>query len=438
MNLVVLGVALLVSLGTTLLFGLMPALRSAPRDAHAALRASARAGGGRTARTRSMLAVAQLSLAVMLLSASAMVIKSFTRVLRIDPGIRGDHLLAVSLNLPRARYDSSKSTAFYRQVAERLGAIPGVQGVTFTSLVPFSGDFDRVSISKFAGEPERLGKDEAEGDRYVVAPSYFATMGVKLVRGRLLSDADRFDGPVVCVVDEVFARRTWGDRDPIGKQMQLPARSEMAMVVGIVTHVKTYGLDIESPGQIYMSNAQYPWRWMSMVLRTTGAPMDMLPTVSRVVHEIDADEPVSDARTMDSLMSELLRARRFTLTLLATFAGVAISLAVIGLYGVIAYGVSQRRREFGIRMALGAQQRQIARLVVGEGAWIALLGAGVGSLGAIASGKLISSMLFEVSPRDASVLTAVSVGLIAVAMLACLVPARRATSVDAAEVLRGD
>jgi predicted permease len=439
MNIAVLAAAVLISIATTLLFGLLPALRSAPRDPQATLRAtSSRGGGGRTARTRTILAVAQLSLAVILLSASAMVIKSFARVLRIEPGIRGDHLLTASLNLPRARYDSSKSTLFYGQIEQRLRAMPDVRGVAFTSLVPFSGDFDRVSVSQFAGEPERVGKNAPEGDRYVVSPGYFETMGVKLIRGRLLSNDDRYEGQPVCVVDEIFARHVWGDTDPIGKQMKLPQRAEMATIVGVVTHVKTYGLDVESPGQIYISNAQYPWRWMSVVIRTTGEPMAFVPSLTRVVHELDRDEPVADISSMDAMMSELLRSRRFTLTLLATFAAVAIALAVIGLYGVIAYGVSQRRREFGIRIALGAQQSQIARMVVGEGASIALFGALIGAAGALVSGRLLSSMLFEVSPRDGLVLGGVSAGLVVIAMLACLIPARRATSVDAAEVLRGD
>ncbi len=439
MNLGVLAAAVALSVGTTLLFGLMPALRLAPRDPQATLRASAsRAGGGQTARIRTTLAVAQLSLAVMLLSASSLVLKSFARVLATQPGIRGDHLLTVSLNLPRARYDSSKSTAFYSELEARLRALPDVRGVAVTSLVPFSGDFDRIGISTIAGEPEHHGKNAPEGDRYVVSPGYFTTMGISLVKGRLFTNADRYEGPVVCLVDEVFARRTWGDVNPIGKQMKLPARPDYATIVGVVSHVKTYGLDTESPGQVYMPNAQYPWRWSSLVVRTTGDPMAFLPTLTRAVHELDRDEPVSNVKTMDAMMSDLLRARRFTLSLLGAFGVVAIALAVIGLYGVIAYGVSQRRREFGIRIALGAQQRQIARMVLGDGARIALLGAVIGTLGALGASRLIASLLFEVDARDVSVLTSVSIVLILVAVLASIVPARRATKVDASEVLRGE
>jgi predicted permease len=320
----------------------------------------------------------------------------------------------------------------------RLAAIPDVRGVAVTSLVPFSGDFDRVGISKILGEPDRSGNDAPQADRYVVSPSYFGTMGIRLVQGRLLTDDDRYDGPVVCLVDEVFARHTWPGRNPIGKQLRIPGRSDYATIIGIVTHVKTYGLDIESPGQIYMSNAQYPYRWSWLVVRTVGDPTAFASTVTRVVHELDPDEPVSLVRTMDALMSDLLRTRRFTLDLLALFAMVAVTLAVVGLYGVIAYGVTQRRRELGIRLALGAQRRQIARMVLREGGAITLAGAVIGWIGALASGKLLTSLLFDVSARDVTVLLSTSAILVGVALLACLLPAGRATRIDAAEVLRAD
>lgn len=439
MDLRVLSVAVGLSVVTTLLFGLMPALRATPRDPQQALRAtSARASGGQTARTRTVLAVVQLGLAVVLLSACSLVVKSFVRVLRVDAGIDGGHLLTMSVSLPRARYDSAKSTIFYQQLQNRVAASPEVGGVAFTSLVPFSGDFDRVTISKFEGEPDRTGSDAPEGDRYVVTPSYFATMGIRLVRGRLLSPDDRFELQPVCVVDEVFAKRVWGDQNPIGRRMKLPIRSEMATVVGVVTHVKTYGLDVASPGQIYMSNAQYQWRWMSMVVRTAGDPALFAPVATRTIHELDRDQPISDVATMDELMGNLLRARRFTLTLLGAFAGVAIVLAAIGLYGVIAYGVSQRRREFGVRLALGARASQIGRMVLLEGARVAIAGLILGGAAALALGRVIGTLLFEVDARDVSVFSLVAAGLIGVALLACVVPARRATKVDAAEVLRGE
>lgn len=421
-----------------LLFGLVPALRSSPRNPQLALREGAvRTVGGGTRRTRTALAIAQLSLAVMLLSASALVIKSFVRVLRVQPGIRGDHLLTMSVTLPQARYGGVNSTVFYEQLAGQLRGQPGIASVAFTSLIPFGGSYDRVNITQIRGQADRAGADAATADRYVVSASYFATMGVRLVAGRLPNDNDRFDAPAVCVVDEVFARHTFGDNNPIGQVITIPPQRE-ATVVGVVTHVKTYGLDVESPGQIYLSNAQFPWRWSFVVVRTTGDPLSVAPSVARAVRSLDAAQPVSNIATMDAMMSALLRARRFTLALFTAFAGVAITLATIGLYGVIAYGVSQRRREFGIRMALGARPPEIARMVMLDGGRIAAAGLVIGAAGALAMGRFIASLLFELSARDATSFAAVAVGLVAVVVLACIVPARRATALDAAEVLRGD
>jgi predicted permease len=435
----VLLAAALVSLAVVLAFGLLPALRSAPRNAGLALReASARGGGSRIARMRIVLAVVQLSLAITLLATTGLVMKSFWRVLRTEPGVRGDHLLTMAVNLPRARYDSSKSTIFYEQLADRVSRTPGVRGVAFTSLVPFGGDFDRIGISRIAGEPERSGSDMPEGDRYIVSPGYFDAMGIRLVRGRLLERGDRFDGQPVCLVDEVFAKRTFGERNPIGIAMQLPGRKDPATIVGVVSHVKTYGLDVASPGQIYMSNAQYPWRWMSMVVHTAGEPADFAPTATSIVHELDRDEPVSDVRTMEDLMGAMLRQRRFTLALFGAFSVVATALAIVGLYGVIEYGMEQRRREFGVRIALGAKPAQIARLVLGESAWTCLAGLVIGCTGAMLAGRLLGTMLFEVSPRDLSVLGGTCAVLVVAALAASLGPARRAVRVDPATVLRGD
>jgi len=440
MSPLVLGGSVAVSCATVLLFGLLPALRVAPRDPQMALRnASTRVvGGGRS--LRAALAVAQLSLAVVLLSASTLVVKSFVRVLDVDPGIVRENLLTLSLTLPSAKYDSVKSTVFLQELAVRVKALPDVKDVAVTSLVPFGGSFDRVNISQFAGEPDRIGANRAVADRYVVSPSYFQTMGVRLVKGRLIDATDRVESPTTCVVDEVFAQRTFGGQNAIGRQLRIPgpSRTDYATIVGVVGHVKTYGLDVESPGQIYLSNEQFPGRAMSVVVRTIADPMRVAPAITRLVHEIDPDQPVSNVATMNDLMSELLRGRRFILILLVSFAVVAVTLAAIGLYGVIAYGVSQRRRELGVRLALGAQRLQIARMVIAEGARIAIVGALLGTFASAGAGRLLGSFLFEVKPLDAAVYSVVVASLMGIAILACVVPAHRATTVDAAEVLRGD
>jgi putative ABC transport system permease protein len=433
----VLAAALALTLASTFVFGLLPALRTTRPQLYETLRQSGRVAGGGS-RTRSALALAQFALAVMLLSASALVLKSFVRVMNVEPGVRTEQMLYGDVWLPRARYDSSRSTAFYTQLETRLLATPGVRAVGFASQVPMSGNFDRIGISRIGGRPQLAGNEAPEADRYVVSPSYFRTMGIRLVAGRYLSPDDRYENAPVAVVDELFARRAFGTADPIGQTMKLPIRAEMATVVGVVSHVKTYGLDVASPGQIYMSNAQYPWRWLAAVVHTSGDAAAFAPTLSRVVREVDPDQPVANVTTIEGALDRLLRQRRFTVTLLAAFASVAIVLAAIGLYGVIAYGVTQRRRELGVRMALGAPAQAIGRMVVAEGGRIALIGTVIGSVAALAGGRVLSTLLFEVQPNDPLVFTAVALGLVGVALLACLVPARRAMQVDAAEVLRGD
>ena len=449
-NLAVLGATVIVGALTTVLVGLLPAWRLAPRDPQLALRdANARLTGRGAARTRTVLAVAQLALAVVLLSASLLVIKSFARMLSVDPGITTDHMLTMEITLPQAHYGGPRSTLFYQQLADRLRTMPGVRGVAFTSLVPLSGNFDTFGISKIAGEPERAGADAPYADRYVVSPAYFSVMGVRLLRGRLLDEQDRFDSPLVCLVDAVFARRVFGDKDPIGRRMELFERDgeptgpngqadHYATIVGVVSNVKTMGLDVESVGQVYTSNVQYPWRWSALLVHTTGDPLAFAPTVRRAVHDLDAEQPVDDIASLDGYLQDSLRARQFVLALLGAFAAAAVVLAAIGLYGVIAYGVSQRRREFGIRVALGAGRADIARRVLGEGARLAIVGSVLGIVGALALGKTMSSLLFEIGPRDAATLGIVATMLIAIAFAASLVPTRRATRVDPAEVLRDE
>jgi predicted permease len=327
---------------------------------------------------------------------------------------------------------------FYAQLEERLRATPGVRAVGFTSQVPLSGYLDRISISDIGGRPLLTGADAPEADRYIVSPGYLDAMGIRLVRGRAITADDRWETMPVALVDEVFARRAFPNEDPIGQTMKLPARAERATIVGVVGHVKTYGLDAASPGQIYMSNAQYRWRWLAVVVHTTGSAATFAPVLERAVQSVDADQPVANARTMEDALAELLRARRLTLSLLGTFAAVALVLASVGLYAVIAYGVSQRRGEFGIRMALGAPAGAVARMIVGEGGRLALGGVALGVIAALGGGRMLASQLYEVSPVDPAVLSAVALALLAVAVAACLMPARRAARVDPVLSLRAD
>jgi putative ABC transport system permease protein len=426
-----------VTVGAGVLFGIAPAIRTARVDLQAALKEGARGSRGGGTRLRSALVVAQLALAVALLADAGLLLKSFVRLQQVDPGIRPDRLLTFSLDLPGARYERAKLGAFFARLETELASQPGVAAVATASILPFQDNFDRIGV-EVEGMPSQRGGNLPEGDRYIVRPRYFAAMGISLRAGRLFTDADRYDAPLVTVIDEVFARRTFPRGDAIGRRMKLPGRDSLATIVGIVGHVKHYGLDRESGGQIYMSHVQYPWPWMNLAVRTTGEPAAVASTARRVIGALDPALAIYNVATMDELIASLSQGRRFVVVLLGVFAVVAIVMAAVGLYGVVAYAVTQRRKEIGIRVALGARLRDVTQLVVRQGAALTAVGVLLGLTAAAAGGRLVAGLLFGVSARDPLVFGAVATLLAAVALAASYAPARRAAAVDPVEVLRGE
>ena len=431
--------SVVIALGSAVLFGLLPALRATRGDVQRTLREE---GRGSTAsyskRLRGGLAVVQLSLALALVLCAGLLIKSFARVLQVNPGIRPDNLVSFSLGLPVAKYPEESLSRFYEELANRTASTPGIRAAAVSTTVPFSGGWDRVTVDTGSVRNRTADIDLPEGDRYVVSASYFETLGITVLRGRTFNETDRYDAPLVAVVDEVFARKVARDGNAIGVRIGAPGRDSAATIIGIVGHVKHYGLDAESGGQIYLPHVQYPSRWMDLIARSEVPAENLTATLRSVVHSIDPERPVQNVRTMADMMDERTAVRRFVLAMLSAFAGIALVLASVGLYGVIAFTIAQRQREFGIRLALGASAPGLVRMVMREGAVLLALGLGTGTALAIAGTKLISSFLFGVQRLDPVVLVGAAAVLSATAALAAWLPARRAAAADPLQSLHAN
>jgi putative ABC transport system permease protein len=429
----VLTFALLCAFAAAIVFGLLPALRAGRYDVQKVLREEGRGSTSASARhVRGGLAVVQLSLALSLVLSAGLLIKSFARVMQVSPGIRPDHLLTLFISLPGAKYDDTKVVPFYEELIARVQNTAGVVSAAGTSIVPFSGGWDRITVD--TGTAKIADAELPEGDRYVVSASYFQTMGIPLMRGRTFAPSDA-SGPPVAVVDEVFARKVAHNGNALGVRIGVPGLDSAATIVGIVGHVKHYGLDAESGGQIYVDHVQYPYRFLSLAIRTQGDPAAFTSTMRSVLRSLDPDLPMSSVKTVEAFMADRTATRRFVLALLGVFAAVALLLAAVGLYGVIAYTIAQRRREFGIRLALGASPGSLVQMVMREGGMLVGIGIVSGSALALAGGQLLRSLLFGVSPLDLSVLLGAAAFLTSVAALAAWLPARRAASADPLETL---
>jgi putative ABC transport system permease protein len=436
----VLGFAVAAAALTGVLAGLLPAWRATRVHPRAVLADGGRGTAtGRALRARDALAVVQLALALALLANAALLAKSFARLERVDPGIRPEGVLVASINLPAAKYPAGREPAFHAALLERVRAISGVSSAAVTSTVPFNGNTDLVSVD-VVGRPARLGADRMDADRFIVSADYFRTMGVTLRAGRLITEADGAGGRRVAIVDEIFARRLVRERgtpdeSPIGLRIDY---GDTATVVGVVGTVKHDGLDVASGGQLYLSAAQKPWRWVSVVVRAERPEQTtaLVPSLRGAVRAVDPDQPIFGVTTVEDLMRERTASRRFVLALVTAFTGVALVLAVVGLYGVMAYGVAQRRRELGIRLALGAGPSRLRWTVLRGGLALAGCGVAAGLAVAVAVSRSISGLLFEVRATDPAVLASVAIALVAVAALASYAPARRAAATSPQELLR--
>ena len=421
---------------TGIVFGLAPAVTVARGNTAAFLKDDSSRGtaGRRTGAARSALVIAETAFAVVLLIGAGLTIKSFVRLQDVNPGFSMDNVLTAQVALPASRYgDEPARAAFWSRVVDRVRAIPGVTAAGLTTNVPFNGMVGSGSYT-IVGRALAPGEAMPHGRQEVVGGDYFKAMQIPLVAGRVFSDDDTATAPPVCVIDDYLVKKYFADRSPLGAQIKNGPAFTIVGVVGSINSV-----DLGQPvtkERIYYPAAQRAPRAMGLVVKSAMDPVALVGPVRAAVQAIDAEQPIAEVRTLDQWVSRSLQTRRTPMALLAVFGAVALALSAIGIYGVIAFAVAQRAREFGIRHALGADGRSILTLVLSDGLRTAGAGVGLGLLGALAITRSMQSLLFGVTTHDPAVFGGVAVVLLAVAAVACYVPARRAARVDPMVVLR--
>jgi predicted permease len=425
-----------ISLVCGILLGLAPALQLMRVDLNATLRDEGRGaspGHGR-ARMRGLLVVSQVALSLMLLIGAGLLLRSFAQLMRTNPGFDAHGLLTMDISLSTQRYATpAQQIAFFSDVQRRLAAVPGVSIAAMSAARPLS--FIRMTPVLPEGQPEVPLAQRPFVDIEAISPQWFAAMHVPLRAGRAFTAADDADAPKVVIVNETFARQYWPGQNPSGKHIAV-GRWPEAEVVGLATDVKNQGLAKETQPQLYLSFPQIPWGNMHLVVRTNVPPMSAASVVRAQIAAVDKDQPVTKLQTVDDLMDASRAQPRFTMLLIAVFAVTALVLAMVGIYGVLSYTVAQRRQEFGIRMALGAERAQILRLVLSQGLWLTLAGIGVGLAAALLLTRLAAGLLYHVGAYDPVTFVLAPLLFVAVALLASYLPARRATRVNPVEAMR--
>ncbi|MGH9755126.1 MAG: ABC transporter permease [Blastocatellia bacterium] len=454
LDLRVAGFALLISLLTATLFGLAPALRAVKFDLHTTLKEGGRAAAANSrSRLRRSLVVLETTLAVVLLVAAGLLIRSVMELQRADKGFRSDHLLTMRLTPPGSAYrDNQQIAGLYERLLARIIALPGVESAAVTDPLPPNGEGNAtvVEIEGRAFDMNRLTHMSA--DFRTVSSGYFQTMGMRLSRGRLFTDADREGALPVAVVNETFARDHWPGEDPVGKRFRyLNAPPDIATtryltIVGVVADAKNRAVAAAAWREAFIPLAQYTATYggggrgvrqaFNLVVRTVADPSSLAIAAQREARDIERDFIISQVRTMDDVLAAAVAQPRFNMILLGGFALLALALGAVGIYGVISYTVAQRTHEIGVRMALGAQSRDVLKLVVAEGMTLAASGVGIGLLASFGLTRLMKTLLFGVSATDPLTFSSIALLLTGVALLACYIPARRATKVDPMAALR--
>jgi len=436
------------SLFAALVFGLSPALRSSRVNLQEVLRESGRGSSGPRHRVQGIFVAVEIAMALVLLIGAGLMLRSLTALWRVNPGYNPNQAITFSLSMPStSKTTSAETRARLRQFDDKMHSIPGVQAVSVT-LGSRPMIHDSAIPVWFEGRPKPANENEmAAAIFYLVEADFEQAMGLTLERGRFIAPQDNENAPIVIDIDDVFARMYFPDENPIGKRVHLMQFDVEAEIIGVVGHIKQWGPggDAKSSiqAQFFYPFMQMPEKLMTLaaggaavVLRTEGDPASIMKLVRRGVQEVDSREVIYAVQTMDEVIAGSFAARRLSMILLALFAALALALACVGIYGVISYLVGQRTHEIGVRMALGAQRGDVMRLVLGEGAKMALVGVAVGLAGALALTRLMANQLFGVTTHDPLTYIAVAILLMLVALLACYLPARRAMRLDPVTALR--
>ena len=437
----VLGFAFLVSLITGIVFGLAPALQASRVNLNESLKESARGVSGslRQNRLSAFLIVSEVSLAVVLMIGAALLTKSFVRLLEVNPGFDPSQTLTMEISLPTAppsKYaDEQQQVAFFQQLLEKVNQTPGVISAGAVLSLPLTGAVESTNLF-IDGRPRPPVAQAPEADYTIVTPGYFRAQGIPMLKGRTFTDQDNKDATGVIVINEALAQRYWPNEEPVGKRLTVAFEKTPREIVGVVASAKQRALSADARATMYLPQLQRPTTGMTIVIRTIGDPLLLAGIARSQAHALDPTIPVTNVRTMDEIFSASVEQQRFSMLLVALFGGLAVVLAAIGIYGVMGYTVTQRKHEIAVRIALGARTNQVLKLVLKEGLTLALLGIGIGLIGAFGITRLMSSLLFEVKPTDLQTFATVSALLIVVAVVACIVPARRATKVDPLVALR--
>jgi len=434
----VLGFAAATALLTTVLFGLTPALQASKLNLNDSLKEGSRgaSGGARHNRVRSALVVAEVALSLVLLVGAGLTIKSLASLLKVDPGFKADNTMTMRIALLGSKYPADRQIAFFEEVNRRVESLEGVKSVGLISSAPLSGG---VYAGGFSIEGDNTDEDGFTADRRMISPGYFSAMGVSLITGRQFTDYDVPISTGVAIVSDSWVRRFLPNENPIGKRIKLGGRDSTRpwlSIVGIAGDVRDTAVESDAKPCVYVPYPQFPSSAMSLVVRAAFDPTPLIPAIRDEVWAIDKDQPVTDIKTMDQYVADSVSPRRLNALLLGVFASLALVLASVGIYGVMSYSVTQRVHEIGIRMALGAQKTDVLKLMIGQGLVLTVIGMAIGSLAALVLTRAMRSLLFGVSATDPVTYAAVALLLAVVALLACWVPARRATKVDPMVALR--